>query len=119
MITLKIIMPALSFFLISCDYYYSAMEYKDNDLLGKIYTWDRNINSHDNKTPIALEYDGFCFLKKNDTWVLLNGKSKNMIVALYEDKVPCITYSEKKWIEKICPSLNQENIQKIESIICK
>lgn len=116
---LKVIITTCSLFLISCDYYYSTMEYKDNDLLGKIYTWDKNINRNNTKTPIALEYNDFCFLKKDDSWILLNGKSRNMIVTLYEDKVSCITHSEKKWMEKICQSLNEENIKKIDSLICK
>lgn len=103
--------------LVSCDYYYAAMEYKDNDRLGKIYSWDKNINN-DNQTPIALEYDSFCFLKKKNTWILLNGKSKNTIVSLYGDNIPCITYSEKEWVEKVCPSLTKRNIQKINSFSC-
>lgn len=118
MISLKKSLPFICLSLASCDYY-AAMEYKDNDLLGKIYAWDNYINNHNDKTPIALEYDGACFLKKNDVWVLLNGKSENMIVTLYKDKTPCITHSEKKWVEKICPSLDKKNIQKIDSFICK
>lgn len=119
MIKLKLLILIPSFFMVSCDYYYSAMEYKDNDILGKIYTWDESINNSNIRTPIALEYNKFCFLKKNDTWILLNGKSKKMIITLYKDKLPCITHTEKQWVEKICTSLNKENIEKIESLICR
>lgn len=119
MMNLKRAIPLIYISLTACDYYYSAMEYKDNDLLGKIYTWDKNINISTNKTPTALEYDGFCFLKKDGIWILLNGRSKYPVVALYEDKIPCITHEEKKWVEKICPSINNNNsIQYISKLIC-
>ncbi|GJL38532.1 hypothetical protein TUM17576_53520 [Enterobacter hormaechei] len=61
------------------------MEYKDNDLLGKIYAWD--INRNDVKTPIALEYNDFCFLNKDDSWGLLNGKLSNMIITHLMNKI--------------------------------
>lgn len=66
----------------SCDYYNAAMEYEDNDALEKIVAWD----AENTLTSNIFEYDGKCFMKKAEVWMLLNGASNPTIRTMSNQK---------------------------------
>ncbi len=65
----KILVIIISMIIISCDYYNAGMDYQDNIALEQVVTWD----SDNIFTPNIFEHNGRCFMKKNETWMLLNG----------------------------------------------
>lgn len=102
--------------LISCDYYNAAMDYKDNDALQQIDLRDNTINR--GETANVLELNGYCFFKKNDIWVLLNGRSKEKIKVLNEKSLPCMDKKDIKWARIVCEKLTDEDENGLMKIAC-
>lgn len=103
--------------LVSCDYYNSAMDYKDSAALQQIDLRDNTINRRE--TANILELNGYCFFKKSDVWVLLNGRSKEKIKVLNEKPLPCMEKKDMKWARIVCEKLTNEDESNLMKITCK
>lgn len=103
-------------FLASCDYYYAAMDYKDNGVLQQVTLQDRLINEND--TPIVVEIGTRCLLKKNNSWILLNYRSSPAVNGL-SDPAPCLTRNEIEWSITVCDELTKKNIHDMSKFACK
>ncbi|MGT5261245.1 hypothetical protein ACRWEA_27250, partial [Escherichia coli] len=77
----KILVIIISMIIISCDYYNAGMDYQDNIALEQVVTWD----SDNIFTPNIFEHNGRCFMKKNETWMLLNGKRLVRTVLIFTE----------------------------------
>lgn len=102
--------------LAACDYYYAAMDYKDYSVLQYISLHDKLTNGEN--TPNVIDIDGYCFLKKNSLWILLNGNSNKKIKTLDENPIPCLSKNEIEWCEIVCDDLSDEDINNLNSILC-
>jgi hypothetical protein len=90
-----------------CDYYNAAREYEDNNVLEMVDAWDFMFNNQN--TPIAFELEGRCFFKKNDTWVLLNGKSEPKVRTLSRsgNSQFCLSSNDIEWASRICSGISK------------
>ncbi|MDZ8384832.1 hypothetical protein SND64_02820 [Escherichia coli] len=89
----KILVIIISMIIISCDYYNAGMDYQDNIALEQVVTWD----SDNIFTPNIFEHNGRCFMKKNETWMLLNGDATPNIRTMSNKKIECLEKSEVEW----------------------
>ncbi|CAM7384210.1 hypothetical protein GRP89_09535 [Citrobacter freundii] len=103
-------------FLVACDYYYAATDYKDYSILQYVSLHDKLTNGEN--TPNVIDIDGHCFLKKNNVWLLLNGSSNKEIKTLDENPIPCLSKNEIEWCEIVCGGLSDENINNLNDILC-
>ena len=102
--------------LTACDYYYAATDYKDYSALQYVSLHDKLTNGKN--TPNAIDIDGYCFLKKDDFWILLNSRSNEKIKTLDGNQIPCLSKNEIKWCEIVCGNLSYEDINNLSSILC-
>ncbi|MCE9886067.1 hypothetical protein [Obesumbacterium proteus] len=110
----KLFMPVIIITITSCDYYNTAMEYKDNDALEKIVAWD----AENTLTSNIFEYDGKCFMKKTEVWMLLNGASNPTIRTMSDQKKQCITNGEMQWISRICKDITDKDKKNLKTVMC-
>ena len=114
--TLKRLILSLIILLSACDYYYAATDYKDYSALQYVSLHDKLINGEN--TPNAIDINGYCFLKKNNFWTLLNSRSNGKIKALDGNPIPCLSKNEIEWCEIICDDLSVEDINNLSGILC-
>lgn len=101
------LLPMLSF-LSSCGYD-ELTDYKEYDALSRITETERQLHI---STPIALELDGYCMIKKENTWMLLNGSGTRNIRTMNEKIPKCINQEEIDWLELVCPHAEPEDLKK-------
>lgn len=110
----KTLVAIIFMLIISCDYYNAGMEYQDNIALEQVVTWDS-----DNKfTPNIFEHDGRCFMKKNETWMLLNGDATPNIRTMSDKKIQCLEKSEVEWASRVCDSITDKGRENLKALIC-
>lgn len=114
--TLKRLILSLTIFLVACDYYYAAVDYKDYSVLQYVSLHDRLTNGKN--TPNAIDIDGYCFLKKNDFWVLINSRSNGKIKVLDDNPIPCLAKNEIEWCKVICKNLSDNDINNLRGMLC-
>ena len=102
--------------LVACDYYYAATDYKDYSILQYLSLHDKLINGE--STPNVISIDGYCFLKKNNFWVLINGKSNRKIKVLDDNPIPCLTKNEVEWCKIVCDTVSNEDINNLSTMLC-
>lgn len=113
---IKKLILLLSASLVACDYYYAATDYKDYSVLQYVSLHDKLTNMEN--TPNAMDIDGYCFLKKDGFWLLLNGKSNEKIKTLDSNPIPCLTKNEIEWCKIVCDDLSNEDVNKLNDISC-
>ncbi|EFF9120087.1 hypothetical protein GBG56_23140 [Escherichia coli] len=97
----KILLIIISVIIISCDYYNAGMDYQDNIF-----------------TPNIFEHNGRCFMKKNETWMLLNGDATPNIRTMSNKKIECLEKSEVEWASRVCDSITDKERENLKALIC-
>lgn len=98
----------------SCDYYNAGVEYEDNNALEQVVAWD----SENTITPNIFEHDGRCFMKKNKTWMLLNGDATPSIRVMSGKKIQCMNKNEIEWASRVCVNITDEDRLNLNALIC-
>lgn len=106
----------LTIFLVACDYYYAAKDYKDYSALQYISLHDKVVNGEN--TPNVINIDGYCFLKKDNLWILLSSQSNEKIKILDGKPIPCLSKNEIEWCEIVCDDLSDYDINNLNGILC-
>ncbi|EEV5552550.1 hypothetical protein EL593_18525 [Escherichia coli] len=110
----KILVIIISMIIISCDCYNAGMDYQDNIALEQVVTWD----SDNIFTPNIFEHNGRCFMKKNETWMLLNGDATPNIRTMSNKKIECLEKSEVEWASRVCDSITDKERENLKALIC-
>lgn len=110
----KILAVITPMIITSCDYYNAGLEYQDNTTLEQVVAWD----SDNIFTPNIFEYDGKCFMKKNETWMLLNGDATPNIRTMSDKKIQCLEKSEVEWASRVCDSITNNRKENLKALIC-
>ncbi|EFB4441803.1 hypothetical protein ACRZ9H_004559, partial [Escherichia coli O51:H10] len=108
----KILVIIISMIIISCDYYNTGMDYQDNIALEQVVTWD----SDNIFTPNIFEHNGRCFMKKNETWMLLNGDATPNIRTMSNKKIECLEKSEVEWASRVCDSITDKERENLKAL---
>ncbi|MBA3109883.1 hypothetical protein CBX57_000400 [Salmonella enterica] len=109
-----VLITIISMMIVSCDYYNAGMEYQDNMALEQVVAWD----SDNVITPNIFEYDGRCFMKKNETWMLLNGDATPNIRTMSDKKIQCLEKSEIEWASRVCGSITDKDRENFKALVC-
>ncbi|MFP1495893.1 hypothetical protein ACLB1Q_05855 [Escherichia coli] len=83
-----------------------------NIALEQVVTWD----SDNIFTPNIFEHNGRCFMKKNETWMLLNGDATPNIRTMSNKKIECLEKSEVEWASKDFRQYHRQGKGKSEGI---
>lgn len=83
-------------------------EYRENDTLFRISEVEKSLRID---TPVALELNGYCMIKKNKTWMLINSKATKKIKVMNDQEVTCLSKKELDWLKLICPNSKKEFIE--------
>lgn len=117
---MKIKMFTLLIFIVlllsSCDYYSAAMDYTDNSVLQQVDLHDSILNAR--QTPYVVKFEGYCLLKKQDLWILLNSRSSPHVRALNDKEIPCMELKDIEWANFVCGEVREESKKEWSEHIC-
>lgn len=57
-------------------------------------------------------------MKKNETWMLLNGDATPNIRTMSNKEIECLEKSEVEWASRVCDSITDKERENLKALIC-